>query len=443
MDDSIDNSKSLARWFRNLPETQRRVLPIAVVVVAVAGGWLLTQRTQTGSSLTLPQGLSPAAGVARLAERGIADAKPMAGGKISVPAAKAPEAKRFLDELSSVSTTWADEWEKSNSQLGQFSGHRERDAAKEIARARMIGRLLRQMPGIAQADVVWDEEESNGWRNPQKTRCTVYLRPKTGFEISADMARSVRQAVAGSKKHLAAEDIVVMDLDRMTTFDAVPTGVDDSMRTLIEREAVDLRRQLETALQDCPGVRVNVSVNWQAREAESTIELTSVSRRNPSSNARPVVLASSNGFLEQLSHDEEPEGPFEPVVQVTVTAPEDAAAKWVEQREPNSAVDHGVKKASFERPAKGKGANSFRQSVCSLLSRFDRRNLATGVSVHLTTATGTASAMETITEERPIDPVWFFGAAIVGCFVGAWVLSNAFKGDSTAQLAHEAPGEPS
>lgn len=441
MDDSIGNSNSLVRWFHRLPESQRRVVPIVVVAVVIAGGWLATQRTQSGSSLTLPQGLTPAAAVAHLTERGIADAKPIAGGKLSVPAAKAADAKRFLDDLASVSTTWADEWEKSNSQLGQFSGHRERDAAKEIARARMIGRLLRQMPGIAQADVVWDEEESTGWRSPQKTRCTVYLRPKTGFEISSEMAHSVRQAVAGSKKHLAAGDIVVMDLDRMTTFDAVPTGVDDSMRTLIEREAVDLRHQLETALQGCPGVRVNVSVNWQARDAESTIELTSASRRTGSST-RPIVLASSNGFLEQLSRDEESAGgQFEPVVQVTITAPEDSAAKWADQQETEVAAGRGVKQASFERPGKGKGASSFRQSVCSLLSRFDHRNLATGVSVHLTTTTGTASAMETIEEERTIDPAWFFVAAIVGCFIGAWVLSNAFKGDSTPQLAHDATGE--
>ncbi len=428
MDDSLDNSSPLLRWCQNLPAPQRRVIPVAVAAIALAGGWFLSQRSGSGSLIALPQGLSPAAAVAHLNERGVSNAEPARGGKISVPASKSADAKRYLDELASVSTTWADEWEKSNSQLGQFSGNRERDTAQEIARARMIGRLLRQMPGIAQADVVWDEEESTGWRAPQKTRCTVYLRPKRGFEITADMARSVRQAVAGSKSHLAAEDIVVMDLDRMTTFDAVPTGVDDTARTLAERDVVQLRHEVESALRECPGVRVNVAVCWQDQKSdETTVELMPVSRRT--TGQRPVVLASSNGFLEELTREGDSPGRFEPMLQVTVTAPEDAAAEWAEQQILKPEPQAGLKQASFERPRKGKAADTIRQSVSSVLSRFDRRNLATGVSVHLTTAAGAAVAVETIPEEKAIDPLWFLAIGIIVCAAGAWVLSSAFTGD--------------
>lgn len=436
MEDSIDNSNPLARWFRNLPEPQRRLLPVALLAIVLVGGWLASQRSGADSLVTLPHGVAPAAAIAHLNERGLTNVQPARGGKITVPAAKAADAKRFLDELSAVSTTWADEWEKSNSQLGQFSGNRERDAAQEIARARMIGRLLRQMPGVAQADVVWDEEESTGWRAPQKTRCTVYLRPKTGFEITADMARSVRQAVAGSKSHLAAEDIVVMDLDRMTTFDAVPAGVDDTTRTLAERDVVQLRHEVESVLRECPGVRVNVAVCWQDQQAnETTVELMPVSRRT--TGQRPVVLASSNGFLKELAREGEAPGRFEPMLQVTVTAPEDAAAEWAEQQILKPEPQAGLKQASFERPRKGKAADTIRQSVSSVLSRFDRRNLATGVSVHLTTVAGAATAVETIPEEKTIDPLWFLAIAIVVCAAGAWVLSSAFSGESSVRPAHE------
>ncbi|QDT52322.1 flagellar MS-ring protein [Caulifigura coniformis] len=435
MDDSIDTTSSIADRFRALPETQRRLLPVVVVAIVLAAGWLLSQRSGATAVLPLPHGLTPAAAVAHLAERGVPDAKTSGPGKITVPAARTADARRFLDELSAVSTSWADEWEKSNSQLGQFSGHRERDAAREIARARMIGRLLRQMPGIAQADVVWDEEDSAGWRAPQKTRCTVYLRPQTGYEITADVARSVRQAVAGSKKHLAAEDIVVMDLDRMTTFDAVPSGIDETTRSLAEREVIELRQEVETALRDCAGVRVNVSVNWLDHRAEDTeVELLSVSRRETA--RRPIQLASSNGFLEELSRDEEVPGPFEPSIQITVTAPEDAAAEWALQHSPNAAHDPEVKPASFQRPLKAKAADTIRQSVCSVLSKFDRRNLAKGVSVHLTAATGVAETLETVPDERVIDPLWFLAIAIIGCAAGAWVLSSAFASDDRSPMAH-------
>ncbi len=428
MDDSIDTAHPLARWFHNLPEPQRRLAPIAAIVLLLVGGWLATQRTETGTVVTLPQGLSPAAAVAHLQERGIAEVHEVRGGKLTVPPARVAEAKQFLDELATVSTTWADEWERTNSQLSQFSGTRERESAKEIARARMLGRLLRQMPGIAQADVVWDEEESAGWRAPHKTRCTVYLRPKTSYEITADMARSVRHAVAGSKKHLAAEDIVVMDLDRMTTFDPAPAGVDDLTRTLAERDVVQVRHEVETALRDCPGARVNVSICWQGLESdERLIELQPVARRTTAQKS--IVLASSNGFLEELSREEEPPSRFEPLLQVTVTVPEDSAVHWAELQRPSTGRQMTVEQASFDRPLKGKAADSIRQSVCTVLSKFDRRNLAKGVSVHLTPSAGLATAIETLPEERVVDPLWFLVLAIVVCAAGAWILSSAFSGE--------------
>jgi hypothetical protein len=290
----------------------------------------------------------------------------------------------------------------------------------------MIGRLLRQMPGIAQADVVWDEDESTGWRSPQKTRCTVYLRPQPSYEITADVARSVRQAVAGSKKHLAAEDIVVMDLDRMTTFDAVPDGVDEVSRSLAERQVVELRHQVESALRDCPGIRVNVAVNWQDRQPrDEVVALTPVANRKP--GQRPVVLASSNGFLEQLSQDEDASGNFEPTFEITVTAPEDAAEQWAAQHAVATSADSSaVRQADFRQPIKAKASETIRQSVCSVLSKFDRRNLGKAVSVHLTPAAGLAAAVETLPEETVVDPLWFLALAIAGCAIGAWVISSAF-----------------
>jgi hypothetical protein len=427
MDDTHDYPKSLTRWFRALPESQRRLVPVAAVVITVAAGWGLSRRSSDETLVTLPNGLAPAAAIAQLNERGIATAQPARGNKLIVPADKSVEARRFLDELASVSTSWADEWERSNSQLGQFSGNRERDAAREIARARMIGRLLRQMPGVAQADVVWDEEEQAGWRAPQKTRCTVYLRPKTGFEITADMARSVRQAVAGSKKHLAAEDIVVMDLDRMTTFDAVPAGVDEASRIVAEREIVELRHRIENELRDCPGARVNVSVNWTERD-DAAISISPVSRGR---SKTPLVLASGGGFLDELSRDDESTGRFEPSLQVTITAPEDSAEQWASRRD-DMPTGRAVAQASFEGPKKGKAADTIRQSVCTMLSKFDRRNLAKGVSVHLTTAVGAAAAAESVPEPTSVDPLWFIVLAILGCAAGAWILSSAFRSESAS-----------
>src|SRR6187549_641156 len=100
MDDSIDTSNPLARWFRNLPEPQRRLAPIAALALLLAGGWFATHRPAAGTLITLPQSLTPAAAIAHLNERGINDIQTVRGGKLSVPADKSADARRFLEELS-------------------------------------------------------------------------------------------------------------------------------------------------------------------------------------------------------------------------------------------------------------------------------------------------------------------------------------------------------
>ncbi len=426
MDDSSDSPHPLIRAFRNLPAGQRRLAPLAALALVVPGGLAGDQSRSRPNTVIPPPRPAPETALAHLQERGFHDVQQVRG-KLTVPTPRLADARRILDDVATTSTTWADEWEKSNSQLGQFSGNRERDAAREIARARMIGRLLRQMPGVAQADVVWDEEEAAGWREPRRTRCTVYLRPKPGYEITADVARSVRQAVAGSKKHLAAEDIVVLDLERMQTFDAVPDGVDDSLRSLAEREAFQIRQQLEAALRNCPGARVTVALTWRDRSpTEDLINVIPVSQQG---SAGRTSFVASNGFLEQLSREEEPAAPapFAPALEVTVTAPEDSAEKWASREQPlELSTSKRIAQASFEQPGKPRGSDTFRQSVCSLLSRIDRHNLATGVAVHLVPTTN-ATAVIPVTEDEPaVDPLWFFLLALAGCVGGAWFLSNAF-----------------
>ncbi len=248
-------------WWRS----PRGRIGIAVTTLAVVLGIVqLTSHSSTEMTvLSVPSPLSqdPSEVRRRLQQAGITSFE-YANGQLQVPIEAADSAAAALHSEDSADRHWADEWEAANSKLGHFSGTRERDAAREIARARQISRMLNQMSGIAHADVVWDDDKTIGWNREAKSRATVYLKPQPGSEITPEIIRSVRAAVAGSKANLSAKDVIVMDLDRRITYEAT---TDEPMRRQQdqqrdERSAI-YRRRIEQLLQHVDGIRVGVFID--------------------------------------------------------------------------------------------------------------------------------------------------------------------------------------
>ncbi|MBX3442546.1 MAG: hypothetical protein KF774_09060 [Planctomyces sp.] len=450
MNTTPDAPAGIGDWLQRLPEPARRALPVAIGLVVLFAAWIASRGRTADAVLPLNRDVLPAAALAHLHERGLRDARLDEHGNLRAPADRLVEARRWLAELDSSASTWADEWEKSNSQLGQFSGNRERDAAREITRAKMIGRLLRQMPGILQADVIWDEEEAAGWRQPQKTRCTVYLRPRPGSEITPDVAQAVRQAVAGSKKNLAPGDIVVMDLDRMRSFGAVPAGVDESRRILAERQTADIQRDIESALRPVKGVRVSVAVSWRPPLAEEPlVSLSPVAHGGP--NQRMSLV--SNRLSPAAEFDLDELDAHSPRFDITVSAPEDEAERWAVEHEADdddsseSDSENGVIQASFRRRDAGRSgrtpastAAAIRRTVESVMGRYNRESVPAAIAVHLAPTTKTSKAvLADLPAPATIDPFFFLGGALGACLLGAWVLSRAFQ-RSVPALEDAAPG---
>lgn len=248
-------------WWRS----PRGRVGLAVVALAIVLGAIkLSADSPTEMTvLSVPSPLSqnPSEVRRRLQHAGVTQFE-YANGQLQVPQEFADAASAALQSDTSADLHWADEWEAANSKLGHFSGTRERDAAREIARARQISRMLHQMSGIAHADVVWDDDKSVGWNREAKSRATVYLKPKPGSEITPEIIRSVRAAVAGSKANLSANDVIVMDLDRRITYEATTDEPlkrqQDQQRD--ERSAI-YRRRIEQLLQHVDGIRVGVFID--------------------------------------------------------------------------------------------------------------------------------------------------------------------------------------
>lgn len=268
-----------SHWLRfRTALTQRGVTPL-VMLLGLGGGSLLllfacasqfgrTERVpltdnarHSASDFRAAQTVWKSAGL---------DAAQFSGGVILVPADRAAEYRRAWQPANAAveRSRWADVWQSANDRLGQFSGSRERDAAREISRAQVISRLLEELPDIAAADVVWDESSSiTGWRSTERARATVYLRAKTGRVIGPDVVDAVRRAVAGSKANLAVADVTVMDQTRMVTYDgAAAAGQSQAMQL-----AAHFRSRMESALDYIPGVRVQVHVNAAPADSRAPI----------------------------------------------------------------------------------------------------------------------------------------------------------------------------
>jgi hypothetical protein len=194
----------------------------------------------------------------QLAAAGLGDAK-FRDGQVHVPSTEVAAYQSALASSRAAedpsNDRWADMWQSATDRLSQFSGTQEREAAREIARAQTIGRLLSDLPDIAAADVVWDETPAAGWREPARVRATVYLKAEEGRTIGPHVVDAVRRAVAGSKANLAPADVVVMDQSSGATYD----GDEIDPRTARAAQQSDgYRREIESALSYLPGVRVHV-----------------------------------------------------------------------------------------------------------------------------------------------------------------------------------------
>ena len=268
MDHDSQNPTDVPRTspFRDLSSRQRAGLGVATLIVLVGLSWTVWSRI-TSDLVPLPT-IEPLTATAvrelQATFRSAGSDRLPALGRSNPRASEIDSRSTPRSCLPTVATTdhWADEWERQNERLTPFSSHRDREANREIARARLITGMLQQLPDVQQADLVWDEEEQPGWRAAPKARATVYLQPKPDRVLTLDVIRSVRLAVAGSKKNLDPTDVVVMDLARQVTYEgALPASLGDELLPSLRSLAELYRREIQQRIPELHEAAVNVSVD--------------------------------------------------------------------------------------------------------------------------------------------------------------------------------------
>ncbi|MFO1095692.1 MAG: hypothetical protein U0992_20660 [Planctomycetaceae bacterium] len=143
--------------------------------------------------------------------------------------------------------------------LDQFSTTRRQEQATAAARATQVSRLLEQLPGVETAELVWDEEPRVGRRQPPRVRATVFLKPDPGAAIGFETVHAVRTAVAGSRAHLSAADVTVMDISRRLAYEPPADAAAYAAEAGVAQIIAACRRRLDAALADIPGIVVSVA----------------------------------------------------------------------------------------------------------------------------------------------------------------------------------------
>lgn len=219
--------------------------------VAVSWGNIFTSEELTGAEQTLQE-----AGMEYRRE----------GQRIMVPASAIEASNALLLAEGGLPNDPISEWEKKfESQAGVFTSKEHLQTLKDIALRKELRRVLRAIPAIQDADVIWARSRGGSrWdRHRPKVTATVSLRPRRDTELSLRLVSSLRSAVANMVPDLDPSEVTVMDLRTGEAFVPDKDGdpLDSRMIQRIKEFSRMYRSNITNTLKYIPHVIVTVDVN--------------------------------------------------------------------------------------------------------------------------------------------------------------------------------------
>jgi hypothetical protein len=135
------------------------------------------------------------------------------GQRIRVPER---DANRFAEAAASVrgSADGGDsELDKVLAQTNIFATGREKSEQLERARAKELEKIIRGIPGIDDATVLWDRlGVRTSLTCDNKLKATVSVKPKPGVDLTAAVADSLRMTVSGAVADLRPDQVIVLNV---------------------------------------------------------------------------------------------------------------------------------------------------------------------------------------------------------------------------------------
>ena len=182
------------------------------------------------------------------------------GQKIFAPRAEAARYNAALI-VSDVADSFGKEYSKAldrNPLIGSAESNRQ---AWEYARSMELTNMIKEIPYVQNARIVWDKLKPTGYGRESKTTAVLSVLPRAGHELTSEQAQTLRQAVAACFG-MRPTDVTVID----TKAGKAPRlpGKDDEYNSgyvdAIRNYMTLFKTNIASALEDIPNVLVTVNV---------------------------------------------------------------------------------------------------------------------------------------------------------------------------------------
>ncbi|WP_339732172.1 hypothetical protein [uncultured Gimesia sp.] len=187
------------------------------------------------------------------------------GQRIMVPQTEVPRYNAALIEGGGLPTDWASEWQEQFEKSSMFVSKDQLQVMRDIALGNQLRRMIRAIPSIEDASVMWARSKKRlRWNNttPEVT-ATVMVQPRPGREMSATLITSLRAAVATMVPDLSAESVTVFDQSTGTSYtaDDKNEAFDGKFIGWVNKHTKNYQNKIHDSISYIPDVIVNVNVD--------------------------------------------------------------------------------------------------------------------------------------------------------------------------------------
>lgn len=301
MDTIKKTYQQFSTLLQSMSGSQRAILLVVPVLMMLAFGLLFFRESHSSYvSLSLGKDFTTAEVIHAeevLLRAGLTDFN-RKGQRIMVPQTEVPRYNAALIEGGGLPTDWASEWQEQFEKSSMFVSKDQLQVMRDIALGNQLRRMIRAIPSIEDASVMWARSKKRlRWNNttPEVT-ATVMVKPRPGNELTQTLVSSLRAAVATMVPDLTAESVTVFDQSTGTSFtaDNKNDAFDSKFITWVNKHTKNYQDKILDSLSYVPDVIVNVNVDvenlkrYVERKQEISTDGTVTLQSKERSNERSV-----------------------------------------------------------------------------------------------------------------------------------------------------------
>ena len=258
----------LAELFRTMTPAARITSTLLLAVVVISLAYLFRYRVSSADAYLLAGHHFTNSQLARVesafSQAGLGNYQ-LEGNRVRIPDNQRVQYVAALAEKNALPPGFFDHLDKMIGETRVWSTNKDREQNWKIARQKELSNILRNMSGIQDAVVVYDDIEGHGLTRKRIVTASVQIWPNSNNDLEETRVEMIRDLVAGSIAGLNPENITVTDMEANRGF---PGGGSGGPAAALRSPYAVLKRHYESewvrkirkALDMVPGVVVEVNV---------------------------------------------------------------------------------------------------------------------------------------------------------------------------------------